>query len=412
MGQLQISIRQFIDNKLNAESPLTDTGIKFNLYNRYAIEDQDFYDVVLNSIDWEKEEPFVSPYEGFTFNSYYATLAELNEAGAEAQVPGVIYYLEFGSPFNYLTYNEQTTNYDGIENDDLFNESALVKNNVVVNYDGKNYNTKLGQYTLTNVNYIPCIIEDFIAEYEPLSFVTNASYTIPIAFYINETIDRYSDNKIIRAVESFYNSIRGTTHPISDGVTDYTMLLNHTALTPSTGIIDFNGTIFREYQLVITLELIDKGYFGNQIQYNMSISDPTFVDDDENVIFTGQTFRVYPITATSTRASELHQYQIFPGSPVVSNNNDVQALALPNETGFMLELSFLHDNSNFSKWLYYQKYTPSKPKKITLTVIYPNIGINKSAPSTTYVIESIGGVEMVGEKIIYSLVLKPVIGQY
>ena len=277
MASFQDTIRTFIQNKLNetTNNPLVASGTTFRLYNRYEIEEQDFFDFVVNSVNWEEEEPFVSPYEGFTFNSDYATLAELNEAGEEAQVPGVIYYLEFGSPFNYLTYNEQTTNYDGIDNDELFNESALVENNVVINYDGVDYNTQLGQYSLDKVSYIPGIIENFMAEFEPLKFIRNVSYTLPITFYINETFNRELDNKIIEAVEVFQDKIRGNI----ELVYNHNVLFNHTDITPLTGVIDFNGTIFREYQMVVYMDAIkqvlpsDTAYtfFGNQIEYRIGI---------------------------------------------------------------------------------------------------------------------------------------------
>jgi len=401
MASFQDTIRTFIQNKLNdtTNNPLVASGTTFKLYNRYEIEEQDFFDFVVNSVNWEEEEPFVSPYEGFTFNSDYATLAELNEAGEEAQVPGVIYYLEFGSPFNYLTYNEQTTNYDGIDNDELFNQSALVENNVVIEYDGVQYNTQLGQYTLDKVAYIPGIIENFMAEFEPLKFIRNVSYTLPITFYINETFNRELDNKIIDAVEVFQDKIRGNI----ELVYNHNVLFNHTDITPLTGIIDFNGTIFREYQMVVYMDAIkqvlpsDTAYtfFGNQIEYRMSI--PT--------LNSGAQFRIYPISAMAVRSNELHIFQKF----CTSTNNEFDIKAIPNESGLSLELAVFYTGDSFSKFLYQQKYSQTELPIVTLEVRYPvQPGDTQIPMEREYLIESIGGTETVGDKIIFTLMLRPV----
>ena len=401
MASFQDTIRTFIQNKLNetTNNPLVASGTTFKLYNRYEIEEQDFFDFVVNSVNWEEEEPFVSPYEGFTFNSDYATLAELNEAGEEAQVPGVIYYLEFGSPFNYLTYNEQTTNYDGIDNDELFNESALVENNVVINYDGVDYNTQLGQYSLDKVSYIPGIIENFMAEFEPLKFIRNVSYTLPITFYINETFNRELDNKIIEAVEVFQDKIRGNI----ELVYNHNVLFNHTDITPLTGVIDFNGTIFREYQMVVYMDAIkqvlpsDTAYtfFGNQIEYRIGV--PT--------INSGTKFRIYPISAMTVRGNELYMFQKF-NTP---SNLEYDAKSIPNESAFSLELSFFYTGDLFSKFLYQQKYAQTTLPIVTLEIRYPTQPGDTQIPmEREYLIESIGGTESVGDKIMFTISLRPV----
>ena len=115
MGQLQISIRQFIDTKLNAESPLTSTGIKFNLYNRYAIEDQDFYDVILNSVDWENALLFIEQFEDYELNDDYDSLAQLNAAGASVRVPNVMYQLSSGASSLYLYWDNLNKRYFQID---------------------------------------------------------------------------------------------------------------------------------------------------------------------------------------------------------------------------------------------------------------------------------------------------------
>ena len=194
--------------------------------------------------------------------------------------------------------------------------------------------------------------------------------------------------------QQFGNSLRGQTGILFDPESgkDYKLLSNHTALTPLTGIIDFNGTVFREYQMVIHLELISDGFFGNQIQYLVSTPE----------ISNGTTFQVFPVSAISTRASELHGFQVF-------GDTNFESKSIPNETGFMMELSFLYTGDVFTSWLFKQKFTPTPPKKISLLVTYPSVNETyEVTEATDYVIESIGGVEQVGEKIILSLVLKPV----
>lgn len=401
MASFQDTIRVFLQNKLNdtTNNPLVASGTTFKLYNRYEIEEQDFYDFVVNSINWEEEDSFLPPYEGFAFNTEYSTLAELNEAGEVAQIPGIIYYLEFGSPFNYLTYNADTTNYDGIEQENLFNENALQKNNVVIEYDGVEYNTQLGQYSLNKVTYIPGIIENFIAEFEPLQFIRNVQYTIPLTFYINETFNRDLDNKIVEAVEVFQDKIRGAIQLIYG----HNVLLNHTDLSPLTGIIDFNGTVFREYQLVVYMDAIkqvlpsDTAYtfFGNQIEYRVSV--PT--------LNSGAKFRVYPISAMSARANELHMFQKFS----TATNNEYDLKSIPNESGLSLELAFFYTGDSFSKFLYQQKYSQTELPVITIEVKYPTqVGDTQIPMERDYLIESIGGTESVGDKIIFTLSLRPV----
>lgn len=337
MAALQNILRNYLQNKLNDTdaSPFS-SRVPFKLYDRYAIEDQDFYDVVLDSVDWE-----------------------------------------------------------------IQGSTGVLDNNVVVEYDGIEYNTQNGQYILQKIKYVPCIIEDFIADYEPLTFVENINYTIPITYYINETYNKQLNNLMVEATEQFGNLLRGRIDSVFDANSGKTfrMLLNHTALTPLTGIIDFNGTVFREYQMVVHIELIDNGYFGNQIVYNISVPKK---DESDVVPFNGATFAVNPISATSTRASELHEFQVF-------GTNNFESKAMPNEVGFMLELSFLYDGGQFTKWLYGLKFNPSEnsfPRVITVSVRYPGTTAQES-PSKFYVIESIGGVEQVGEKIIMTIVLKP-----
>jgi hypothetical protein len=342
MASFQIFFREYLENKLNEPNGLVSAEFKYKLYNRFGIENQEFFDTVVESIDWE-DSPSTIPSS----------------------------------------------------------------DNVVIEFDGEEYNTQLGQYTLNSVRYVPCIIETFIAEFEPLDFVKNADFTIPVTFYVNETVDRQLNNAIVDSIQVFQDKVRGKIDTYFDATTgeDFTFLMTHGGFSPLTGIIDFNGTIFREYQLLVNLEMIDKGFFANQIEYNISV--PEYVGKDPNVerfAALGSPFRVYPVAAMSARASELHQFQKFS----TSEQDDFEVKSLPNEVGFMVELSFLYDGSLFSQWLYTLRYTPKVPKIVTLQVRYPGVSGLNVPDAIDYVIESIGGSETVGDKIIISLVLKPV----
>ena len=345
MAAFQVFLREYLENKLNNTSSgiLDPAYLKFKLYNRYGIDDQEFFDTIVESIDWE----------------------------------------------------DTNTNSE---------------NNVVIEFEGDEYNTQLGQYELEQIKYVPSIIEDFIAEYEPLDFVKNANYTVPITFYVNETVDRQLNGVVITAIQKFQDEIRGKVDTYFDDVagTDFTFLLTHSGYSPLTGIIDFNGTIFREYQLVVSLELIDNGFFTNQIEYVLSVPEYQGTDPStEPFSALGTAFRVFPVAAMSSRASELHQFQKF--STSAEDAFEVKSLA--NEVGFMMELSFLYDGSLFTRFLYKLRYTPVVPKIVTLQVKYPGLtGSLEIAPATDYIIESVGGLETVGEKIIMSIVLRPVSG--
>lgn len=345
MAAFQTFFREYLEEKLNSTNNLilAPANLKFKLYNRYGIDEQEFFDTIVESIDWDTPES-----------------------------PGI------------------------------------PTNNVVIDFEDDKYNTQLGQYKLTQIKYVPAIIEDFIAEFEPLDFVKNANYTIPVTFYVNETVDRQLDNIIIKAIQKFQDEIRGKVNTYYDDISgaDFKFLLTHSGYSPLTGIIDFNGTVFREYQLIISLELIDKGFFTNQIQYNLSV--PEFFgtsEETERFASLGIPFPVHPIAAMSTRASELHQFQKFS----TSTEDAFEVKALANEVGFMMELSFLYDGDLFSRFLYKLRYTPTLPKRISLQVVYPGLTSSLEIPETIdYLIESIGGLENVGEKIIISIVLKPV----
>lgn len=349
MAGFQLFFRQYLEDKLNTteNNLLTPVNLKFNLFNRYGIQDQEFFDVVVDSVDWETP-----------------------------------------------------------------NSAGIAADNVIVEFDGEEYNTQLGQYDLRQVRYVPCIIEDFIGEFEPVDFIKNVNYTIPLTFYVNETIDRQLDNIIVDAVQTFQDTIRGRIDTYFDAISgqNFKFLLTHSDYSPLTGIIDFNGTIFREYQMVISLEMIDKGFFTNQIEYVLSF--PEFVgttEATEPFAALALPFPVFPVAAMSSRASELHQFQKFS----TSTQDEFEVKAIPNEVGFMIELSFLYDGSLFTRFLYKLRYTPTEPKIVTLLVTYPGLSSELEVPpAVDYVIESIGGLETVGEKIILSIVLKPVSGVY
>jgi hypothetical protein len=345
MASFQLFFREYLENKLNPtqSNVLTSNDLKFKLYNRYGIEDQEFFDFVVDSVDWEDDPSTIPPSD-----------------------------------------------------------------NVVVEFEGEEYNTQLGEYDLRQVRYIPAIIESFIGEFEPLDFVKNVNFTIPVTFYINETIDRQLNNIIVDAVQLFQDNIRGKVDTYFDSTSgkDFRFLLTHSGYTPLTGIIDFNGTIFREYQLIVSLELIDGGFFTNQIEYVLSV--PKYANANpqtEPFAALGIPFRVFPVSAMSSRAAELHQFQKFS----TSTEDAFEVKALANEVGFMLELSFLYDASLFTRFLYKLRYTPKEPEIVTIQIKYPGLPSASSVPDAIdYIIESIGGLETVGEKIILSLVLKPV----
>jgi hypothetical protein len=521
MASFQDTIRTFIQNKLNdtTNNPLVASGTTFKLYNRYEIEEQDFFDFVVNSVDWEDAPLFIEQFEDYELNDDYDSLAELNAAGASVRVPNVMYQLASGAsslylywdnlnkryfqvdigsaPYNGYPINEDYSsltqleeagevyyryvwwNKDFVNDDDslgayveidpaqapyngyvvnedfdflnalislgtaeqrpltiyrllieeivwrvgnpddfrymFFNEEtgsfeyteaglnifspSTAANNVVINYDGVNYNTTLGQYTLDKVSYIPGIIENFMAEFEPLKFIRNVQYTLPVTFYINETFNRSLDNKIIEAVEVFQDKIRGNI----ELVYNHNVLFNHTDITPLTGIIDFNGTIFREYQMIIYMDAIKQvlpsntayTFFGNQIEYRISV--PTLSN--------GAKFRIYPLTAMAVRSNELHVFQKFS----TATNNEFDVKAIPNESGLSLELSFFYTGDSFTKFLYQQKYAQTTLPVVTLEIKYPaQPGDTQIPMEREYLIESIGGAESVGDKIIFTLMLRPV----
>jgi len=340
MASFQDSIRVFLQDKLNNETnnPLTQSSTTFRLYNRYEIEEQDFYDFVLNSVDW-----------------------------------------------------------------DVSNSTGIPADNVVIEFEGDEYNTQLGEYNLERLTYIPSIIENFMGEFEPLKFIRNVAYTIPVTFYINETFNRELGNKIIEAVEVFQNKIRGEVEIIYD----HNVLLNHSDITPLTGVIDFNGTVFREYQVIVYMEAIKnilpsnaiQPFFGNQIEYRLTV-DGLFEQNG-----TPQKFRVFPVAVTTVRSNELHMFQKF--STAVTNEFEMKSL--PNESAFTVELTFLYTGDGFTKFLYQQRYSQQEPKTLFLEVKYPAMaGDNQIPMEQEYVIESIGGNESVGEKILLTVILRPV----
>lgn len=340
MASFQDSIRTFINDKLNnaTNNPLVQSGTTFKLYNRYEVEDQDFYDFVLDSIDWNTE----------------------------------------GS-------------------------TGVPANNVVVEYEDKEHNTQLGQYTLEQVEYIPCILEAFTGEFQPLEFVRNVSYTIPLTFYINETFNRKLENKIIEAVEIFQDKIRGKIELIYN----HSVLINHSDITPLTGIIDFNGTIFREYQVILYMDAIQtilptketQPFFGNQIEYRLKIDGVLLLNN------VPQKFRVYPVAVNSVRSNEIHMFQKFS----TTETNEYEMQSIPNESAFTIELTFLYTGDSFTKFLYQQRYEQEELRKVTLEVKYPAmVGDTQYPVEKDFIIESIGGSESVGEKILLTMVLRPV----
>jgi hypothetical protein len=92
-----------------------------------------------------------------------------------------------------------------------------------------------------------------------------------------------------------------------------------------------------------------------------------------------------------------------------STNNEYEMKSIPNESAFTIELTFLYTGDAFSKFLYQQRYEQEELRKVTLEVKYPAmIGDTQYPIENEFIIESIGGTESVGEKILLTMVLRPV----
>lgn len=273
------------------------------------------------------------------------------------------------------------------ESTDWIDTGIGAEDNVIVEYDGIEYNTQLGEYTLSDIRYIPCIVHSFNAEFEPYSFVKRATYSLPITFYVDEIWNKDNNDIFTEAVEEFQDSVRGLVETASGRK----VLFNHSDIKPVTGLVDFNGKYFREYQMTISLDTIDSGYFGNELIYYVTHPD----------LNSGVTFEINPISMSSGKHSELHLFQKFN----TATNNEYQTKSVPNETGFSIEVTVIYNADEFTKWLVNSKFEESKVEKLTFGVKYPEI---ETPFSESYVIENIGGVEMIGQLLTVTFTLRPV----
>ena len=312
----QKEINTFLDEKLNNNS----INLRFNLFYRFGITQENFTEFIFDSVDWL-------------------------DTGVGAE------------------------------------------NNVVVNYDGVDYNTQLGAYTLEEVNYIPCIIEDYIVEYEPYNFLKSAYYIIPITFFVNETVNKDLDPDIVDAIEEMQDTIRGEVFEFSTT----RGLLNHSDIKPMSGVIEHNGTIFREYSMNIYIKTIDNGYFANEITYRFTHPD----------INGGQTMVINPVVMSSSKGNDIHSFQIFQSD----TNNSVEMSGVPNTTVMAQELTFVYKSDELTNWLVRQKYNKAKPQKVNIGVEYPNFG---STFTRDYVIQNVSGLEEHGDIITVTITLSPV----
>ena len=107
----------------------------------------------------------------------------------------------------------------------------------------------------------------------------------------------------------------------------------------------------------------------------------------------------------TVRGNELYMFQKFN----TLSNLEYDAKSIPNESAFSLELSFFYTGDLFSKFLYQQKYAQTTLPIVTLEIKYPTQPGDTQIPmEREYLIESIGGTESVGDKIMFTISLRPV----
>lgn len=310
----QKSINDYIDTKLNANNQ----SLPFKLYYKYGINDQEFSEFLLNSVD------------------------------------------------------------NGIDDPD----------NVIINFEGEDYNTQNGQYTIDNVNYIPCIIEDYQARFEPLSDHTIVKYTVPVSFFVEERFNRENNDIITDAIENVQDTIRGTT----DTIGGLNAFIAHSDIRPISGLIRINEKPYRAYQMTFYFKMTNDGYFGEEIQY--------FIQND--ALFSGTTTRIYPVLRDSSRNNELLPRQKF--NDEIDASDEFEIKTMPDLSAFSFTLSLVYDGTELPRHFITQKYNPERPLKYFFSVVYP--GMEGTPFGFDYMIESISGLESVDSQLIVTVTFK------
>lgn len=263
-------------------------------------------------------------------------------------------------------------------------------NNVKIKYDGQEYNTQKGVFTLENVKYIPCIIESFGDEFQPLDsdIDTIIKYRVPVTFFVDERYNKANADFVDEAIEYVQDSIRGRTNTIGG----YNMFITHSAFEPQTGLVTINERPFRRYQLVFFFKATKKGSYGQQIQ--------TFIQN--NNLFSGEVTRIYPIARKSPRVNELLPRQKF--ETETDTTEVYEIYNIPDISALELEMAFVYKNDEFTRHFMDKKYAPTKPEKYTISIVLP--GYEGNPFSDSYLIENIGGPENYDDQMMFIVTFK------
>jgi hypothetical protein len=261
-------------------------------------------------------------------------------------------------------------------------------NNVKVEWEDNIYNTQKGVFTLDNINYIPCIIEDFVVTYEPIALFLNALYSVPISFFVNERFNKDNGDIFTESIEKMQDALRGHVEVISGNK----VMVTHSDVRPVSGLIEFNDLLYRVYTTTIDFEMISKGYFGEEMQFHIQNSE----------IFGGSTTRVFPIIRTSNRLNDLAPFQ---GFKTVANAN-LEIKNIDDMSGFGLSLSFLvESNDDLTDHFIKRKFVPPNDSEVyNVSVTYPNL--TGTPFSDKYLIESITGGEGITDKLVVTVNFK------
>jgi len=298
----------------------------------------------------------------------------------------------FSLPYElYHRYDVGDTDFSKLMLESSYDESdSDAEDNVVVSFNGVETNTPNGVYTLRHVSYIPCIIEDFIGDCEPIKEVKIASYSIPITFFVDGEFNKANSNVVDNSLEEFQDSLRGLTQSLN-GVK---ILFNHSDVRPISELIEFNGIHYRSYQIVVYVETLSSGYFGNEIKYWIKGSDI-------GGAYTSLT-EIFPISRGSQRGNETVSIQKFK----TASNNGIEVKSIPDMSAFGLSFSILYEDNELSRHFVTQRYTPNPLSKYQIKIVYPNLETTPFLDD--YIIDEISGPENLGEKIIINVSFKRV----
>jgi len=266
-------------------------------------------------------------------------------------------------------------------------ENDESEDNVVVKYNGVEYNTPHGVYEIRNVQYIPCIIEDFIGDFEPIREFKNANYSIPITLFVDEAFNKANNNIVDNMLEEFQDSIRGLTQSLNGNK----ILFNHSDVRPISGTVPINNILYRSYQIIVYVETLSVGYFGNEILYWLK-------SETVGGSYTSLT-QIYPVIRGSQRGNETVPIQKFK----TELNNEIETRSVPNISAFGLSLSFMYEGGELARHFITQRYTPDPTVKYQIKIVYP--GIVNTPFIDDYIIEDVGGPESLGEKLIINVSL-------